>query len=69
VAASLLDLARLPAPGRIGTYLRHGPLGAADLADAGAEPVVVAFAAEHHRGRPPGVDPADWDLLVRADAD
>lgn len=69
VTASLLDLTRLPAPGRLRTYLAHGPLGAAELAEAGAEEVVVAFAADHHRERPPMIDPSDWDLLIRADAD
>jgi putative nucleotidyltransferase with HDIG domain len=69
VIASLLDLLRIPAPGRLGSYLAHGPLGAAELAEAGAEPIVVAFAADHHRSRPPEVDPADWEVLLRSDAD
>ncbi len=65
--ASLLEILHLPTPGRLGRYLHHGPLGAEELAAAGAEPVVTAFAAFHHDARPPGVDAADWAVLIHAD--
>lgn len=35
-------------PGRLGTYLRHDAVGARLLRDAGADPLTVAWAAEHH---------------------
>jgi hypothetical protein len=66
-AASLLAMVRLPAPGRLGAYLRHGVLGAADLRAAGSEPLVVAFAAGHHGPAPKGVSPDDWAVLRAAD--
>jgi putative nucleotidyltransferase with HDIG domain len=66
--ASALELAHLPAPGRFHRYLAHGPLGAAELERAGAEEIVVAFAAAHHDRRPPQIDPVDWQILADADA-
>lgn len=38
--------------GRVARYLRHDAIGAALLSDAGADPLTVAWAAEHHL--PPG---------------
>lgn len=35
--------------GRIGRYLHHDTIGAGLLADAGADPLTVAWAREHHR--------------------
>jgi hypothetical protein len=35
--------------GRLGRYLRHPAEGAALLAEAGSDPLTVAWAAEHHR--------------------
>jgi putative nucleotidyltransferase with HDIG domain len=35
--------------GRIGRYLDHDAIGAALLQDAGADPLTVAWAREHHR--------------------
>lgn len=66
-AASLLGITRLPAPGRLGVYLRHGTLGAGDLSAAGSERLVVAFAAGHHGPVPEGVSPEDWAVLTVAD--
>lgn len=67
-AASLLALAGLARPGRLTSYLDHGPLGAADLRSAGADPLTVAFAAGHHGPCPEQFDTADWELLRAADA-
>ncbi|MCB2223046.1 MAG: hypothetical protein KQH83_02630 [Actinobacteria bacterium] len=69
VVAGGFGLLRLPAPGRLGTHLRHGALGADDLAAAGAEDVVVAFARGHHGPAPEGTDPAEWALLREADGE
>lgn len=42
--------------GRIGRYLRHDQIGAELLARAGADPLTVSWAREHH------LDPARWSL-------
>ncbi len=68
-AASLFALAGRPAPGRFGSYLDHGAVGADELAAAGAEPLVVAFARSHHLARPPAIAAADWAVLQAADAE
>jgi hypothetical protein len=56
--------------GRCGRYETNSELGAAELREVGSPPVVVAWAAEHHRperlGRLP-VDAAVADALSRAD--
>lgn len=67
--ASLLELTRLPAPGRLGRYLDHCNTGAADLERGGAEPIVVAFARHHHGTRPAGIGEADWRALLAADGE
>ena len=67
VLASGLSLLHLPAPGRLGDYLAHGPRGADELAAAGAEPLVVAYARHHHAARPSAVTTDDWGLLAAAD--
>ena len=67
VLATGLSLLHLPTPGRLGAYLAHGPRGANELAAAGAEPLVVAYARHHHGARPPAVPAEDWDLLEAAD--
>lgn len=69
VTAATLDLLRIPAPGRLGIYLRHASLGAEDLGELGIEPIVVSFAAGHHGPCPPDVDPDDWALLVLSDGE
>ncbi len=60
--ATLLDVGRLPVPSRWRAYRDHGQLGAAILAEAGARPLAVAFAA----GEPAG-DPVVWQAMVAAD--
>jgi len=67
--ASALAIARLPVRGRLRSYLDHGRLGAADLAAAGSDPIVVGFAEHHHSDRPPEIDPQSWALLCAADDD
>jgi hypothetical protein len=67
--ATTLRFLRLPAHGRLAAYLAHAATGAADLAAAGAEPVVVDFARHHHAPRPEGLPSADWDVLCRVDRD
>jgi hypothetical protein len=42
--------------GRVGLYLRHPQLGAELLAEAGSDPLTVAWAAEHH------LPPTRWTL-------
>jgi hypothetical protein len=56
--------------GRIARYLRHDVLGAGLLADAGADPRTVAWAADHHRARGAWrVPPELGDVLAAADDD
>jgi hypothetical protein len=52
------------APGRLGRYLRYPETGAAQLEAVGADPLVVAWAREHHA--PPGswTVPAPWAALL-----
>lgn len=52
---------------RLGAYLDHGELGAADLAAAGAEQLVVDFTRHHHGARPGSIGADEWDLLQAAD--
>ncbi len=66
--ASMLALLRLPAPGRLGMYLDHGSIGAAELEAIGAEDVVVGYAAGHqHDDRPSYVPEPVWRALRAAD--
>jgi putative nucleotidyltransferase with HDIG domain len=65
--ATLLDRLGLPTRGRLGVYLDHEELGAAELADLGFGPLVVDFARHHHGARPTTICQTDWDLLVAAD--
>jgi HD superfamily phosphodiesterase len=84
VDSDLSTLARVPATlaglvdrdratrgaGRISRYLRHDAIGADLLAAAGSDPLVVAWAREHHL--PPDrwtVDPATGHALKAADDD
>jgi hypothetical protein len=66
--ASVCEILRLPAPGRLGRYLEHGRLGADDLVVLGAPPLAIDFARSHHGERPASIDPADWTLLVESDS-
>ena len=64
--ATVLDFLRLPLPADWRRYRDHEQLGAADLAECGADPLAVAFAA----GRRPGADEVEarvWDALIAAD--
>lgn len=67
VVASLAIRLGLPIRGRWAAYRDHGPLGARDLEAAGAEPMVVAYAAAHHGPRPEEIPEAIWRLLDGAD--
>jgi hypothetical protein len=67
VAATLVAKLRLPATGRFRLYLDHGPIAAGELQVAGAEPIVVEFARDHHGRRPPTIPAAEWAMLQHAD--
>lgn len=54
--------------GRIGRYLHHDAIGAALLEDAGADPLTVAWAREHHRPETAWTVPLDVGRALR-DAD
>jgi hypothetical protein len=69
VIATLFLLFRIPAPGRIRSYLDHGELAASELEAIGFAGVVVSFARNHAHGRPADIAPADWALLLAADAE
>lgn len=66
--ASVCGRLGLPAPGRLGTYLDHARLGAEELADVGASPLIVDFTRHHHGERPASIAENDWVILVAADA-
>ncbi len=65
--ATLLRWLPTPEDRRVALYTRHGPIGAAELEQAGFDGIVVDFAAAHHQGQPGGVDPRDWALLQQGD--
>jgi putative nucleotidyltransferase with HDIG domain len=67
VLATLFVECRLPVHGRFRMYRDHGGLGAVELAELGAEPLVVTFARNHHGSRPDDVSPGDWELLENVD--
>jgi hypothetical protein len=75
VAATLVGLALGPSrasrrAGRLSRYLRHDELGARLLAEAGSDPLTVAWARQHHRPRAQWtVPPAVGDALKAADDD
>jgi hypothetical protein len=57
-------------PSRVARYLRHDELGAAALAAAGADPLTVAWAREHHLPAAAWtLDPAIAGALKAADDD
>lgn len=68
VVASVWIKLRLPLRGRFRTYRDHGPIGAAELAAAGAPPIAVSYARSHHGARPFDIDVDTWTLLDAADA-
>lgn len=56
--------------GRIARYLRHDEIGGALLAEAGSDPLTVAWATEHHRPRSTWTVPQPLaDALKTADDD
>ena len=65
--ATVLDAWGAPLSGRLRAYRTHGARGAALLAAAGAEPLIVDFARRHPDPDPGQHDPADWDLLLESD--
>jgi hypothetical protein len=67
--ATALGASRAPLPERYRAYLDHGPRGAVDLAERGAENLVVAFARHHPGPAPSSIDPGVWQVLLDADAD
>lgn len=81
VEAGLGTLARVPATllglaagrqraarweGRIGVYLRHDAVGAELLRIAGADPLTVAWAAEHHLPSPRWTVPVPVGSALKA---
>jgi hypothetical protein len=54
--------------GRIAAYLRHDQIGAGLLRDAGADPLTVAWAGEHHRPEAAWSVPVEVGRVLR-DAD
>ena len=67
VLATVLALLRAPAGGRFRVYLDHPARGADDLAAAGADPLVVAYARYQDGDRPPEVPERAWAILKAAD--
>lgn len=65
--ATVLDGVGAPMTPAMRRYRRHGAAGAEDLAGAGYDGVVVAFAARHPSSAPPGIDGARWQALLDAD--
>lgn len=65
--ASVMIVLGLPLGRRMTAYRDHGLLGARELGVLGAPSLAIDFAMHHHRSRPPTIDPATWELLVRAD--
>jgi hypothetical protein len=67
VLASVMIKLGLPLSRRMADYRDHGPIGAAELGDAGSASLVVEFARNHHASRPEAVGEEDWNLLQEAD--
>jgi len=65
--ASLSEILRMRVGGRVHVYLDHGPIGAEELAAAGAEEIVVEFTRAHHGARPESIHEDDWSALIAAD--
>ncbi len=65
--ATGLSILRVPARGRMASYLDHAAIGADELGRLGCEDLVVQFARHHHGLRPDHLSPEDWDALLRAD--
>ena len=55
-------------PQRWTSYYDHGAIGAGELAEAGAEDIVVEWARLHSlEERPASMSTDDWDVLTRTD--
>lgn len=67
IVGTLLQIGGITGGGRFGAYRRHGEIGATELLELGAEPLVVAYARHHHGQRPPEITPDIWELLDSAD--
>ncbi len=65
--ATVLDGLGVPLTARLRRYRDHGSRGAALLEAAGAEPLVVDFAARHPDADPGEFDPETWSALLDAD--
>jgi hypothetical protein len=65
--ASVCQRMGIPVTGRLGVYLDHPRLGAAELEALGFGALVVGYTRSHHDGRPTTIPEADWDLLTAAD--
>jgi hypothetical protein len=67
VGATVLGaLSRTRWKGSVGAYLRHDEIGAALLADAGADPLTVAWAREHHLPAAQWTVPYDIGVALKA---
>ena len=67
VLVSVAIRMRLPLWNRARIYRDHGLIGARELSEWGAEPLVVEFARAHHTSRPPSIDPQVWQVLCKSD--
>ncbi len=65
--ATLAGLLPVPTTGRWSIYLDHPALGAAELFDADADPIAVAFARHQDGERPGSIDRESWRLLRLSD--
>ncbi|MCB1247412.1 MAG: hypothetical protein KDB69_09105 [Acidimicrobiia bacterium] len=52
---------------RLQRYVDHGPIGAALLEEAGADPLAIAFTRHHPGPTPVDIDPSAWLRLSDAD--
>jgi hypothetical protein len=53
--------------GKWQAYMNHGPAGATELDQLGAERIIVEFAHNHHGERPDSISKENWTLLQAAD--
>lgn len=66
VGATVLGaMSRTRWKGRVGAYLRHDEIGARLLADAGSDPLTVAWAREHHLPSAHWTVPYDVGLALK----
>ncbi len=54
--------------GRVGKYLRHDGVGAAEVAAAGGSPLAVAWTADHHHRSDFATLPAPGEVVTALDA-